>query len=103
MPCQAHQPGYFSKIIMTAKEIPFIVPLAIHFIKKFSLIANKKAKNLAIELNGAYGNKKVISSVSPTNWKKTRKALSEALEEKHVSKDDIVYTLDILDNNCDSV
>jgi hypothetical protein len=88
---------------MTATDIPLKLPDGIVFIKSFRLIANKKSKNLAVDLNGNYDNKKVISSVSATNWKKTRTLLREALKDKGVNDNDIELILDILDNNSDTV
>ena len=88
---------------MTAKDIPLKLPAGITFVNSFRLIANKKSKNLAVDLNGNYDNKKVISSVSATNWKKTRTLLGDALRNKGVNDKDITLILDILDNNSDII
>ena len=88
---------------MTSKDIPLKLPAGITFVKSFRLIANKNSRNLAVDLNGNYDNKKVISSVSATNWKKTRTLLREALKEKGVNEKDTELILDILDNNSDIV
>ena len=79
---------------MTAKEIPLNVPPEATFIKDFRFIINKKGKNLAVDLNGNYGNKRVISSVNQTNWRKTRTLLREALRDKGVDDKDILLVLE---------
>ena len=86
---------------MTSKDIPLNVPPEATFIKDFRFIINKKGKNLAVDLNGNYGNKRVISSVIQTNWRKTRTLLREALRDKGVDDKDILLVLEILDNNSD--
>ena len=88
---------------MTATDIPLNVPPEATFIKDFRFIVNKKGKNLAVDLNGNYGNKRVISSVNQTNWKKTRILLREALRDKGVDDKDILLILEILDNNSDII
>lgn len=73
------------------------------FIRKFELNKNKESLNLILDLNGNYGNKKVISSISTKSWEKTRSNLTKALELKEVSAGDIGQICDILDNNCDII
>ena len=88
---------------MAAKDIPLNVSPEATFIKDFRFIINKKGKNLAVDLNGNYGNKRVISSVSQTDWKKTRTLLREALRDMGVNDKDIMLILEILDNNSDII
>jgi predicted transcriptional regulator len=73
------------------------------FIDSFSLIINQKSLSLSVYLNSEYGNKRAVSSVSTTNWNRTRKLLREALGSKGVKKDHIDLVLDILDDNSDVI
>lgn len=84
---------------MTIKNIPLKLDAKLDFVNSFTFKVSKKSQHLVIFLNDVYKNKRAVSSVSKTNWKKTHNSLKEALESKGVSSNHINLILDTLDNN----
>ena len=68
-----------------------------------NFIYNVEANSVNCDLNHKYELKKNIVPINIKKWDVTRKTFKKLLEEKGISKEDILLLLDALDNNYDLI